>query len=165
MIETYLYKSTIGILEITGDDKNINAVHFSDDNSETDLAAAPLPVTAAVLQCVHELEAYFSGANLNFSVTVDQDGTAFQQKVWNELLQVKCGQTASYLQVSKKIGNVKAIRAVGMANGKNNVAIIVPCHRIIGNNGNLVGYAGGLWRKKWLLDHEAKFSNGVQNLF
>lgn len=89
----------------------------------------------------------------------------FQEKVWQELLKIAPGQTISYMQLSKRLGDVKAIRAVGTANGKNTVAIIVPCHRVIGSNGDLVGYGGELWRKKWLLDHEAKYSNGVQTLF
>jgi methylated-DNA-[protein]-cysteine S-methyltransferase len=81
-------------------------------------------------------------------------GTEFQQKVWQELAQIPCGKTISYLDLSKKLGDVKAIRAVASANGKNPIWIVVPCHRVIGSDGSLTGYAGGLWPKKWLLEHE-----------
>ena len=94
-----------------------------------------------------------------------QAGTSFQQTVWAALRHIPHGKTLSYLQLSKNIGNKKAIRAVGAANGKNNIVIIVPCHRVIGSNGTLVGYGGDLWRKQWLLAHEAKYCNGVQMLF
>ena len=92
-------------------------------------------------------------------------GSAFQQKVWNELTAIPFGRTISYLELSRRLGDSKAIRAAAAANGRNNVAIIVPCHRVIGSNNKLVGYAGGLWRKKWLLEHEAKLAHGVQTLF
>ena len=94
-----------------------------------------------------------------------QVGTEFQQSVWNELARIPYGRTISYHELSKRIGNTKAIRAVGSANGNNNICIIVPCHRVIGSNGDLVGYGGDLWRKKWLLEHEGKTVNGVQTLF
>ena len=96
---------------------------------------------------------------------VYQDGTDFQQIVWNELLGIPYGKTISYQTLSKKIGDVKAIRAVGATNGKNKIAVIVPCHRVIGSHGDLTGYAAGLWRKKWLLEHELKIAHGVQTLF
>ena len=112
-----------------------------------------------------QLEDYFSGKNLKFDLALGQQGTDFQQKVWAELCNISEGKSISYHELSRRLGNVKAIRAAGTANGKNNIAIIVPCHRVIGSNGTLVGYAGGLWRKKWLLEHEAKCCNGLQTLF
>lgn len=115
--------------------------------------------------CSRQLDEYFSGARRDFELSLYQDGTSFQQNVWKELLNIKYGKTISYLELSKRIGDVKAIRAVGTTNGKNQIAIIVPCHRVIGSNGELTGYAGELWRKKWLLDHESKFANGLQTLF
>jgi methylated-DNA-[protein]-cysteine S-methyltransferase len=93
---------------------------------------------------------------------LELEGTDFQKKVWNELLNIQYGETKSYLQISKILGDVSAIRAVANANGQNRISIIIPCHRVIGSNGNLTGYAGGIWRKKWLLDHEQKFSGGEQ---
>ncbi len=102
---------------------------------------------------------------MQFHFPIQQQGTDFQQKVWAELTRISAGKTISYLELSKRLGNTKTIRAAGTANGKNNIAIAVPCHRVIGSNGSLVGYAGGLWRKKWLLNHEAKYCNGQQLLF
>jgi methylated-DNA-[protein]-cysteine S-methyltransferase len=96
---------------------------------------------------------------------VHQEGTAFQQKVWHELLNIPFGKTINYLELSRRIGDSKAIRAAAAANGKNNIAIIIPCHRVIGSNNDLVGYMGGIWRKKWLLEMENKIANGVQTLF
>lgn len=118
-----------------------------------------------LLQCVEELIQYFQGQRRQFEVPIHQEGTGFQTKVWNELLSIGYGKTISYLELSKRLGDVKAIRAAASANGKNNIAIIVPCHRVIGSDQTLVGYGGGLWRKKWLLEHEARLANGVQTLF
>lgn len=120
---------------------------------------------AVLKECVIQLDKYFSGKLTHFDFPINQPGTIFQQKVWNELVGIQYGKTESYLSLSKKLGNTKAIRAVGTANGKNNIAIVVPCHRVIGSNGSLVGYAGDLWRKKWLLEHEAKNANGLLMLF
>lgn len=116
-------------------------------------------------KCIVQLDEYFAGNRKNFDLPIYQEGTAFQKSVWNALTNIPYGQTISYLELAKRINNIKAIRAVGTTNGSNNNAIIVPCHRVIGSNGNLTGYGGGLWRKKWLLDHEAKHANGVQTLF
>lgn len=113
-----------------------------------------------------QLEEYFSGNRLEFGFATDQPGTPFQQQVWSELRQVKPGNPISYTALAKRMGNLPAIRAIASANGRNNLMIVVPCHRIIGANGDLVGYAGGLWRKKWLLDHEAKLTGtGQSSLF
>ena len=123
------------------------------------------PESAILKKNLTQLDDYFAGRNLDFDLPLHQQGTPFQQRVWNELCKIKPGTTMSYLQLSKSLGDLKAIRAVGTANGKNNIAIIVPCHRVIGSNGSLVGYAGDLWRKKWLLEHEARICKGVQTLF
>jgi methylated-DNA-[protein]-cysteine S-methyltransferase len=100
-----------------------------------------------------------------FDLSLNQKGTLFQQKVWDLLYQIPYGKIISYQQLSKQYGDVKAIRAIASANGKNNLPIIVPCHRVIGSNQSLTGYSGGLWRKQWLLEHEAKYFSGVQKLF
>ncbi len=116
-------------------------------------------------KCSSQLDEYFAGTRTIFDLNLLQPGTDFQQAVWAGLQNIGYGKTLSYLAFSKQLGNTKAIRAVGTANGKNNIAIVVPCHRVIGSNGTLVGYGGDLWRKKWLLEHEAKHANGVQMLF
>jgi AraC family transcriptional regulator of adaptative response/methylated-DNA-[protein]-cysteine methyltransferase len=105
-----------------------------------------------------ELASYFEGENLSFSVPILMNGTSFENAVWNQLLKIPTGTTASYAELAKGIENKNAVRAVGRANGKNCLAIIIPCHRVIGADGNLTGYGGGLWRKKWLLEHEREFS-------
>lgn len=118
-----------------------------------------------LINCLEELIQYFNGELRNFTLPLNQPGTTFQQDVWNLLTQIPFGKTISYLDLARKTGDSKATRAVANANGKNHIAIIVPCHRVIGSNKELTGYAGGLWRKKWLLDHEAKVAYGVQTLF
>ena len=117
------------------------------------------------LQTAHQLTEYFAGSRRVFELPIRQSGSPFQTRIWQLLHQIPYGKTISYTTLAKQYGDLKAIRAVASANGKNNLAIIVPCHRVIGTNQSLTGYAGGLWRKQWLLAHEAKFSNGVQQLF
>jgi len=109
-------------------------------------------------KCIKQLNEYFEGNRKDFNFPIDQEGTPFQQEVWKALLTIPYGQTISYIQLAKQLGDEKAVRAVGGANGKNKIAIVVPCHRVIGNNNTLTGYAGGLEKKKWLLQHEHNFS-------
>jgi methylated-DNA-[protein]-cysteine S-methyltransferase len=156
---TCIYTSPIGDLFISAQDEKISCISF---NLKPDAAISS---SSATDECCRQLDGYFNGSRMIFDLPVSQSGTPFQQQVWTALKNISYGKTASYHHVSKQLGNVKAIRAVGNANGKNNVAIVVPCHRVIGSNGDLVGYAGELWRKKWLLQHEAKFASGVQTLF
>ena len=168
--ETVYYKSPVGILEIRSNDNALSHVLFASsawkgtsiDEKAVSFAAPKSPV---IKECTRQFEEYFAGTRFEFNLPLAQVGTAFQQSVWKELLNIPYGQTISYLELSKRLGNVKAIRAVGTANGNNNISIIAPCHRVIGSNGSLVGYGGDLWRKKWLLDHEARFAHGVQTLF
>ncbi len=103
-----------------------------------------------------EMGAYFQDCNSPFSVPLDILGTEFQSKVWNTLIEIPVGQTRTYSEVAETIGKSKAVRAVGNANAKNPIAIVIPCHRLIGANGSLTGYGGGIWRKEWLLLHERK---------
>jgi methylated-DNA-[protein]-cysteine S-methyltransferase len=110
----------------------------------------------------HEMKEYFDLKRVEFSFPVEQVGTPFQQKVWKELISIKAGHPISYASLSRRMNNPLAIRAIASANGKNKLAIVIPCHRVIGSSGDLVGYAGGLWRKKWLLDHEAKLTGKGQ---
>ncbi|WP_294820836.1 methylated-DNA--[protein]-cysteine S-methyltransferase [uncultured Flavobacterium sp.] len=105
-------------------------------------------------EAVTQLQEYFAGSRKSFDFKLNPYGTDFQKKVWMALLEIPFGKTMSYHELSVKLGDVKAIRAVASANGKNPLWIVVPCHRVIGSDGSLTGYAGGLWRKKWLLEHE-----------
>ena len=167
--ETVYYQSPLGILEIRGADQVISAVLFVNSWKGAKIEESELeftkPRSAAVKECIKQLDEYFAGTRTTFALRLEQAGTAFQQTVWTALGDIPYGRTISYLELSKRIGNVKAIRAVGTANGNNSICIIVPCHRVIGSNGDLVGYGGDLWRKQWLLEHEGKIANGVQTLF
>jgi methylated-DNA-[protein]-cysteine S-methyltransferase len=159
MLYTTFYASPLGQLKIECSHEQVTAVVFCNEESSAATNAHPL-----LQQCLQQLDEYFSGKRKEFSLPLDQAGTPFQQKVWQLLLRIPFGKTLSYQQLSHQYGDLKAIRAVASANGKNNLAIIVPCHRVIGSNHTLTGYAGGLWRKKWLLEHEAKHSVGVEQL-
>ena len=168
-IETAYYQSPVGILELRSNAGAITHLLFVNSWKGSALVEDELnfeePQSAVLKNCIQQLDEYFAGTRTEFSLNLSQSGTEFQQSVWQELCNIPYGRTISYLELSKRIGNVKAIRAVGTANGNNSISIIVPCHRVIGANGSLVGYGGDLWRKKWLLDHEDKFANGVQTLF
>jgi methylated-DNA-[protein]-cysteine S-methyltransferase len=166
-ITSTYYQSPLGLLRIGGTDTYISEISFVDHLEATDYPNAGFqgPVTPMVIQCIEQLIEYFQGQRRVFDFPVVQDGTSFQQRVWNELTAIPFGKTLSYLDLSRRLGDTKAIRAAASANGRNNVAIVVPCHRVIGSKRDLVGYAGGLWRKKWLLDHETKIMYGVQTLF
>lgn len=148
-MKTAIIKTTLGFTEIQGNENGISKIHVM--NEEVEISTKiPKELKEAVLQ----LQEYFNGKRTEFSFKINPAGTDFQQKVWQELLKIPYGKTCSYLELSKKLGDVKAIRAVASANGKNPLWIVVPCHRVIGSDGSLTGYAGGLWRKKWLLEHE-----------
>ncbi len=157
------YHSPVGLLKISGTEEYISEVLFHDTSQKAEGNKKHLP--PMLINCVEQLIQYFNGQRRQFELPLNQAGTRFQQEVWNELVQIPFGKTISYLELARRIGDTRATRAVANANGKNNIAIIVPCHRVIGSNRELVGYAGGLRRKKWLLDHEAKIAYGVQTLF
>ena len=162
-VYTTYYHSPVGLLKITGTDNYIIEVSFHDTTKKAEGKKKHLP--PMLIQCLEQLIQYFHGERRQFELPVNQPGTPFQQGVWNELTAIPFGKIISYLELARRTGDTKATRAVANANGKNNVAIIVPCHRVIGSNKDLVGYNGGLWRKKWLLEHEAKVAYGVQTLF
>jgi methylated-DNA-[protein]-cysteine S-methyltransferase len=168
-IEIVYYQSPLGALEIRSTGSAISDVLFVNSWKGAKINEEELsfvkPKSVILKACIKQLDEYFAGKRTEFSVHTSQVGTEFQQTVWAELCRIPYGRTISYHELSKRIGNTKAIRAVGSANGNNSICIIVPCHRVIGSNGDLVGYGGDLWRKKWLLDHEAKIANGVQTLF
>jgi methylated-DNA-[protein]-cysteine S-methyltransferase len=144
------YETPIGWLEVVGDEKAIEFVRFVEDELERQVIGR----SEVVSKCIEQLDEYFKGKRRTFDVPLKQVGTPFQQQVWKALESIPYGETVSYLHVAKKIGNEKAVRAIGGANNKNPIAIIVPCHRVIGKSGKLVGYEGGLWRKEYLLKLE-----------
>lgn len=147
--ETIYYETPIGTAKIVGNKLGIQSITVIDEEMETSK-----DIPSYLQECIQQLNEYFSGIRTTFNLKLNPQGTDFQQRVWNELLNVPHGKTRSYLEQSKKLGDIKAIRAVASANGKNPIWILIPCHRIIGSDGSLTGYAGGLWRKKWLLEHE-----------
>ena len=147
-METIHIKTPLGIAKITGDENGVCEISVLDDG----IVSEQIPIV--LQEAVSQLNQYFEGNRTSFDFKLNPKGTDFQQKVWKSLLEIPYGKTRTYLEQSKILGDVKAIRAVASANGKNPLWIVVPCHRVIGTNGSLTGYAGGLWRKKWLLEHE-----------
>lgn len=148
MLQAYI-NTPLGIAEINGDENGISSIlAFDEGKSVSEII--PSELQEAVLQ----LQDYFDGKRKDFTFKMNPSGTEFQKKVWKGLLEIPFGKTLSYQEFSIRLGDVKAIRAVASANGRNPLWIVVPCHRVIGSDGSLTGYAGGLWRKKWLLDHE-----------
>lgn len=154
---TAYYSSPIGLIEITGNEDGIASIYFVDQRKHN--AAR---VHDSLKECVYQLEEYFKGLRKEFGLKLNPEGTEFQKKVWSSLGTLPYGRTVSYLDVSKMIGDANASRAVGNANGCNPISIAVPCHRVIGRNGKLSGYSGGIWRKEWLLDHEKSITFGKQ---
>ncbi len=146
------YDSKVGLLEIEGTENAITKVNFSDKKKiKPDKNLPPV-----LKECQKQLDEYFNGKRQNFFLKLQLEGTDFQKRVWEQLQKIPFGETASYKDIAVAVGNEKAVRAVGAANGKNNIAIIIPCHRVIGADGDLVGFGGGLWRKVWLLNHEKR---------
>jgi len=143
------YRSEIGPLEIRGTEEGILSVRFWTGSSIPDLKPHP-----SLSECLRQLDEYFKGSLLTFDLKLDIRGTDFQKSVWNELRRIPYGKTKSYGEIAAFIGRTKASRAVGNANNRNNIVIIIPCHRVIASNGRLGGFGGGLWRKEWLLEHE-----------
>lgn len=148
MSKTAFINSPLGITKIVGDENGISVISVLSEGTISTIV--PNHLQEAVIQ----LQEYFEGKRTEFTFKLNPKGTDFQQKVWQELRYIPFGKTISYMDLSKKLGDVKAIRAAASANGKNPLWIVVPCHRVIGTDGSLTGYAGGLWRKKWLLEHE-----------
>lgn len=154
MSDKSIYRSPIGSISVATNDNGILSISFLDN----DESFAPEYHSGIVEMVLRQLDEYFSGTRTTFDLPLAPDGTEFEQRVWKELLSVKFGETASYLDIAKKLNSTGAIRAVGRANGANPIAIIIPCHRIVGSDGTLTGYSGGLRRKRWLLDHEARIA-------
>jgi len=150
-------ETPIGILKLTSDEKSLKSILFDADIIED---TPELPEVLIMAQ--KQLEEYFTGSRHHFDLPLDPEGTVFQLQVWKLLSDVHYGQTRSYLEIARRLGSENSTRAVGMANGRNPIPVIIPCHRIIGHNGKLTGYAGGLERKKWLLLHEQQNSGNGQ---
>lgn len=156
---TYL-QSPIGWLEICGTTSSVTAINFRDEQGVTSKN-----IPDHINDCKNQLAEYFDGKRVTFDVKLNPDGTTFQQMVWSELQKINFGDTLSYGDIARKLNDDKLTRAVGNANGKNPIAVIIPCHRVIGENGSLTGYAGGMWRKKWLLEMEGRVSGKKLTLF
>ncbi len=157
-METCIINSPLGFTKIIGDEDGITSVVVLNSKEKiTDIIPVELE------DCVIQLNEYFEGTRQQFDLKLNPEGTPFQKKVWEALLTIPYGKTVSYLELSKQLGDVKAIRAVANANGRNPLWIIIPCHRVIGSDGSLTGYAGGLHRKQWLLEHESPYKQ--QSLF
>ena len=146
------FKTPIGFAKITGDKNGIQSISVLDEVDITNYNTDEIP--ECLQKCVTQLDQYFNGKRTSFNLKLNPQGTSFQKKVWQELLNIPYNTTRTYLEQTKALGDVKAIRAVASANGKNPIWIVIPCHRVIGSDGSLTGYAGGIWRKKWLLAHE-----------
>lgn len=150
------YNSPIGILVITASNDGLTGINYSVEGQSDELSPAQeiTPSNPHLGNAVRELDLYFKGKLDTFSSNLAPEGTLFQLRVWNELSKLPYGITASYGDIAERIGNPGASQAVGMANNRNPISIIVPCHRVIGRDGKLIGYGGGIWRKEWLLRHE-----------
>lgn len=140
--------SPLGVLTLSATKKKIISINFDEDKS-------PSPSLPPILEKgIKQIEEYFGGHRKTFSLPLELEGTEFQTLVWKELLKIPYGETRAYGDIASNIGRPKAMRAVGAANGSNRISLVIPCHRVIGKDGKLVGYGSGLWRKEWLLGHE-----------
>ena len=157
-MDTCIINSPLGFTKISGDINGIVSVTIV--NTKEELSEV---IPEALLECVTQLKAYFKEERKTFNLKLNPEGTPFQKKVWKQLETIPYGKTISYFELSKQLGDVKAIRAAANANGKNPLWIIVPCHRVLGSDGSLTGYAGGLHSKQWLLNHESEYKQ--QTLF
>jgi methylated-DNA-[protein]-cysteine S-methyltransferase len=154
--QTAYYVSPIGLVEIKGSDSGVSELRFVAAREPRSARAGKGSLPAPVSDCLKQLDEYFQGERKSFSVKLDLRGTDFQKNVWAKLRSVAFGKTTTYKALAGAVGNPAATRAVGGANHRNPVSIIVPCHRVVGSDGHLTGYGGGLWRKDWLLRHEGQ---------
>lgn len=159
MVFQSTYQSPLGFLILKSDDLAVTEISFSESELQEQNDCAVL------LKCKQQLDDYFSGKSLGFDLPLNAEGTEFQKKVWTELLKIPYGETITYMELAVRLGDSKAVRAVGTSNGRNPIAIVIPCHRVIGVGNKLTGYAGGIWRKKVLLELEMKYNPSKQTLF
>jgi len=158
-VKTEYLNTPIGWMELKGNASGLASALFI-DNEITPLTDVSEILPEPLQKALQQLSEYFKGDRQIFNIPLNPKGTEFQQKVWKELQNVSFGKTASYQQIANALGDPKVIRAAASANGKNPISIIIPCHRVIGSDGSLTGYAGGLHRKKWLLQHESPVKQG-----
>lgn len=151
-------KTPLGITKIKGDELGVSSITVL--NTDEPISSE---IPESLQECATQLQEYFAGDRKQFDLALNPSGTDFQKRVWDALGEIPFGKTTSYLSLSRKLGDEKAIRAVANANGKNPLWIVIPCHRVIGSDGSLTGYAGGLHRKQWLLEHESPYKQ--QSLF
>jgi methylated-DNA-[protein]-cysteine S-methyltransferase len=149
------FETPIGFVHVTGNDSGIHSIGF---HAQAEAEPNVSPLTDLAIQ---QLRGYFLGERQEFSLPLVPEGTDFEMEVWNALSKLPYGETCSYLDIAHRMNNPNAIRAVGRANGANPIAIVIPCHRVVGADGSLTGYSGGLWRKRWLLDHEARIAGAI----
>ncbi|WP_047417990.1 methylated-DNA--[protein]-cysteine S-methyltransferase [Cellulophaga sp. Hel_I_12] len=152
MKETAYINTPLGVAKLEGDETGISEITVLDSDEEVTLV-----IPEVLEDAVYQLREYFEGTRQEFNLALNPEGTDFQKRVWNAIAEIPFGTTVSYLELSRKLGDPKAIRAVASANGRNPIWIVVPCHRVIGSDGSLTGYAGGLQRKQWLLEHESPY--------
>lgn len=150
-MKTAFIKTPVGILELKGDASGLTSVLFKDEEN----VVVSEEISAELQDSVNQLQEYFDGKRKRFNLKLSPQGTDFQKRVWKQLEEIPFGKTTSYLQMANQLGDPKVIRAAASANGKNPISIIIPCHRVVGSDGSLTGYAGGLERKKWLLEFES----------
>jgi len=154
-METTYLKTPVGTLEIKGDALGLQSIHFMDTEVPTSQE-----ISEVLLSTVSQLKEYFNKTRTDFELKLNPEGTIFQKKVWHQLETIPFGKTTSYQSLANDLEDPNVIRAAASANGKNPIPIIIPCHRVIGSDGSLTGYAGGLHRKKWLLEHESPVKQG-----
>ncbi len=148
-LEIAYVKTPLGVCKISGSTEGISEISILEEEE-----VIPESIPKSLKECVVQLQEYFEGNRKEFQLKFNLKGTTFQKEVWQSLLNIPFGATTTYLKQARLLGDEKAIRAVASANGKNPIAIILPCHRVVGSDGSLTGYASGIWRKKWLLEHE-----------
>ncbi len=158
---TAYYRSPLGWIEIQSQGECLVSIKFID----TDMPVSQHEPSAVILYFIEQLIQYFNGVLRHFDVPLLIEGTPFQKDVWTTVQHIPFGKTRTYLDIAHSVGDAKSVRAVGAANGRNQLMLVIPCHRVVGQQQQLVGYAGGLWRKKWLLEHELAVAHGVQTLF
>lgn len=153
-------QTPLGLIVIKGTAEAITEIAFADTPLSVD---KQLP--EVMKRCVQQLQEYFDGKRTDFDLPLQPEGTMFQENVWTILQRIGYASTASYRELSQLLGDEKKARAVGAASSANPIVIVVPCHRLLGSDDSLTGYVGGLWRKQWLLEHEAHHGRGVRTLF
>ena len=155
-LDEAIISSPLGAIQVLGDENGVQSILFLEDAKPF---TEDIPKSLSI--AVQELTDYFTKKTKDFTFKLNPQGTEFQQKVWQQLCTIPFSKTSSYLDMAKALGDPKVIRAAASANGKNPIFIVIPCHRVIGSDGSMTGYAGGIWRKEWLLNHESAVTQGT----